>query len=108
MLVEKELINPNGLTIDFVNRILYWCDARLDRIESINLNNMSRKVIATAPVIEHPFALTQFMDFLFWTDWSKQAIKRFDLRTGKVESVREHLSSLMGIEMFDKSRQTGH
>ena len=103
----RDVVNPNGLTIDYLNRTLYWCDARLDRIESLDLRYMTRKIVASAPDIGHPFGITHFEHFLFWTDWSKQMIKRVDLRTGQIQNIREGLSSLMGIEMFDESRQFG-
>ena len=108
IVVNKDVIKPNGVTIDYEHQVMYWCDAGLDRIESINLKNLTRRIIASGPRVGHPFGITHFQTFIFWTDWSKQVIARADVQTGEVHNIREGLSSLMGIEMFDKSRQKGY
>lgn len=35
---------PNGLTVDYSARKLYWCDVHLGRIERINLDGSNREV----------------------------------------------------------------
>lgn len=42
--VEKNLYWPNGLTIDYDGRHLYWCDGYYLKIERINLDGTERKV----------------------------------------------------------------
>lgn len=42
--VGTELQWPNGLTIDYFNRKLYWCDSYLDKIERISLSGIDREV----------------------------------------------------------------
>lgn len=42
--VDTELQWPNGLTIDYFNRKLYWCDSYLDKIERISLSGIDREV----------------------------------------------------------------
>ena len=37
-LVSTDILWVNGLSLDYTNDILYWCDAYYDRIESISLN----------------------------------------------------------------------
>ena len=104
-LVNTSIGSPNGLTLDYEKEVLYWCDARKDRIESINLNNMTRRVLTTQ--VMHPFAITLYSNFLFWTDWGQRAIKRMDIKTNEIKVMRSRLSSLMGIQVYDQSRQQG-
>lgn len=47
---------PNGLSIDFDQDRLYWCDALLDHIQHANLDGSDVKTINT-PRIKHPFSL---------------------------------------------------
>ena len=37
---------PNGMAIDHNDRILYWADARVDKITAFNLNTKIRSVLA--------------------------------------------------------------
>ena len=43
-LVNQGLYWPNGLTIDYENNQLYWCDGFYLKIERINLDGTNRKV----------------------------------------------------------------
>lgn len=43
-IITKEIHWPNGLAIDYVNDVLFWCDAYFDRIERANFNGLQRKV----------------------------------------------------------------
>lgn len=41
--VENNLQWPNGLSIDYVDKKLYWCDAYLHKIERIGLDGSNRE-----------------------------------------------------------------
>ena len=43
-IITTDIQSPNGLTIDFKARKLYWCDARLDKVERCDLDGSNRKV----------------------------------------------------------------
>lgn len=43
-LIESKLQWPNGLSIDYVDKKLYWCDAFLDKIERSELDGSNREV----------------------------------------------------------------
>jgi hypothetical protein len=44
VLVRQNLHWPNGLTIDYAGKKMYWCDVHLGRIERINLDGTNREV----------------------------------------------------------------
>ncbi len=46
---------PNGLSIDYEMRRLYWADAKLDRIETADLNGQNR--VQLVDMVTHPFGL---------------------------------------------------
>ena len=107
ILVNSSVSTPNGLTIDYEKEIIFWCDATFDRIESLNLRSQERIILVKAPEVAHPFGITFYSDAIFWTDWGKRTIKRLDIETKELQTIRDDLSSLMGIEVFDKKRQQG-
>lgn len=56
-IIPSDLHFPNGLSIDYTRRKLYWADALKDRIEVSNLNGHFR--VALIPDAANPFGLTQ-------------------------------------------------
>lgn len=42
--IESQLQWPNGLSIDYAEQKLYWCDAFLDKIERAGLDGSERQV----------------------------------------------------------------
>lgn len=52
VLVNESITWPNGLTIDYTERRLYWGDAVEDRIESCNLDGTGRRVVLSGEMNE--------------------------------------------------------
>ena len=44
-LVNSSVAWPNGITIDFREQKVYWADAKLDKIEVMNLDGSRRRTI---------------------------------------------------------------
>ena len=96
---------PNGLTIDQTTRVLYWVDAKLDKIEASDLNGGNRRVIMLSPADIHPFGLTVYKSILYWTDWNNKSISLFDLNSGNTEVIIQGLQQPMDIHLYDSSQQ---
>ena len=45
ILADKNVYWPNGLTLDLIQRKLYWLDAKLQRVEAVDLDGNNRMVI---------------------------------------------------------------
>uniref|UniRef100_A0AAY5EKD9 Low density lipoprotein receptor-related protein 5 n=1 Tax=Electrophorus electricus TaxID=8005 RepID=A0AAY5EKD9_ELEEL len=103
-LVDK-VGRANGLTIDYVEQRLYWTDLDTCMIESTNMEGEGEIVADDLP---HPFGLTQYRDYIYWTDWNLRSIERADKRTGLNRTlVRGQLEYVMDILVFHSSRQDG-
>ncbi|KAJ8249123.1 hypothetical protein GJAV_G00231420 [Gymnothorax javanicus] len=104
-LVDK-VGRANGLTIDYIDQRLYWTDLDTCMIESSNMLGLQRVIIADD--LPHPFGLTQYHDYIYWTDWNLRSIERADKRTGQNRTViQDHLDYVMDILVFHSSRQEG-
>jgi len=57
VLVNTSLGWPNGLTIDYTERQLYWGDAKLDQIETCFLDGSQRQLLVSSD-LPHIFGLT--------------------------------------------------
>ncbi|XP_041071839.1 low-density lipoprotein receptor-related protein 6 isoform X2 [Carcharodon carcharias] len=96
----------NGLTIDYAERRLYWTDLDTSLIESSNMLGLDREVIADD--LPHPFGLTQYQDYIYWTDWSRRSIERANKTSGQNRTIIQgHLDYVMDILVFHSSRQGG-
>ncbi|KAL3854471.1 hypothetical protein ACJMK2_013739, partial [Sinanodonta woodiana] len=80
-LITKKLGWPNGLTIDYETDRLWWADAHLDFIEFASADGTGRSIVRQG--IPHPFAITVFEDWMYWSDWNHLSIERANKYTGK-------------------------
>ncbi|XP_076343570.1 putative vitellogenin receptor yl isoform X2 [Tachypleus tridentatus] len=101
LLVDTDIIWPNGLTIDYTLGWLYWADAKLNKIEYLTLDGKQRKIILQDGVF-HPFSLAVFEDLLYWSDWSSFSLESCNKFTGKEQQLifREHRNHLLGIHIY--------
>ncbi|KFD53736.1 hypothetical protein M513_05441 [Trichuris suis] len=78
-LISTQIRWPNGLTIDYKEGWLYWCDAFLDRVEKVRFDGRQRTVVISSDAIVHPYGLALYNGFLYWTEFRKGVVMRFDL-----------------------------
>ena len=70
IIVENDLSWPNGLTLDYENKFLYWIDARLNYIGRVDwYGNHRVDVYIDKERLKRPFAISVHQAELFWTDW---------------------------------------
>ena len=98
---------PNGLSIDFEEDRLYWCDALLDHIQHSNLDGGDIKTI-TSRFIRHPFSLVIHGEFVYVTDWRLDAIFRINKTSGGNEEIVTRVDEsnrLYGVKIFSRKNQ---
>ncbi|XP_055715638.1 low-density lipoprotein receptor-like isoform X6 [Phlebotomus papatasi] len=108
-IVTYEVKWPNGITLDLVRKRVYWVDAKLNEISSCNYDGSGRNVVLYSPdSLRHPFSITTFEDFVYWTDWDKEAVFKANKFTGKdVEAITalHMLQHPMTIHVYHPYRQ---
>uniref|UniRef100_A0A8B9N7P4 Prolow-density lipoprotein receptor-related protein 1 n=1 Tax=Accipiter nisus TaxID=211598 RepID=A0A8B9N7P4_9AVES len=67
-LVDSKIVFPHGITLDLVNRLVYWADAYLDYIEVVDYEGKNRHTIIQGILIEHLYGLTVFENYLYATN----------------------------------------
>ncbi|KAL8606483.1 hypothetical protein ACOMHN_037714 [Nucella lapillus] len=109
---RKTIINdlitwPNGLTIDYVDDRLYWIDAKTHQIGSSDLDGNNRRMILRGhQFLGHPFAITVFEDYVYWSDWPSESIRRYNkFQKGKVETIAQGLDTPMDVHILHPYRQ---
>ncbi|XP_013134904.1 PREDICTED: low-density lipoprotein receptor isoform X5 [Papilio polytes] len=108
-IVSYDVKWPNGLTLDLVRKRVYWVDAKMNTISSCNYDGTARRLILySTDVLRHPFSITTFEDWVYWTDWDKTAVFRANKFNGKnVEPITSThtLQNPMVIHVYHPYRQ---
>ncbi|XP_076166468.1 low-density lipoprotein receptor isoform X2 [Ptiloglossa arizonensis] len=109
VIVDNDVIWPNGLTLDLISKKIYWIDAKLYIIGSCNYDGSGRRTVLYSPdSLRHPYSITTFEDYVYWTDWDKETIFKANKFTGKeieaVTSVRT-LQHPMVVHVYHPYRQ---
>ena len=98
-LISEKVIWPNGITIDYITKELFWVDARLDVIEYAGIDGRKRKIVPHVKV-SHPFAVTVFEGKLYWTDWMTKAVYKSDKWSGKyLKIIKNTTNKPMDIQV---------
>ncbi|CAH1393043.1 unnamed protein product [Nezara viridula] len=98
---------PNGLTLDYVLERIYWIDARSDSIHTTTYAGTDHhEVLKGHEMTSHPFAITLFENYVFWTDWRSSSVIRANKWTGsQVTVLQRTLSQPFDIKILHPSRQ---
>lgn len=72
---------PSSLTIDSMEKKLYWCDPRTSLIERISLDGTDREILLTSGAGKEffPYSIAYYNGFIFWTDDMVANISRIQI-----------------------------
>ncbi len=102
ILVSSGLIWVNSLALDYRNRLLYWCDAKLDKIERVDLQGNNRALILDLSLDKlHPFGLALSGDILYWSDWNNQSVHKYNMSDARIEVFVHGMGSPMELHIHD-------
>lgn len=103
-LVSSRLMLVNSLAMDYKNRLLYWYDAGLDKIERVDLQGNNRVVILDlSSDFISPFGLALLGDTLFWSDWNHTSVHKYNMTTSQNEIVVHGMAFPMQLHIYGKS-----
>ncbi|KAG9349405.1 hypothetical protein JZ751_027848 [Albula glossodonta] len=111
LLVNSGIAWPNGISIDYEENKLYWCDARTDKIERINLESgESREIVLSASNVD-VFSVAVFGAYIYWSD---RAHANGSIRRGMKTNATEALTiksglgvNLKDVKIFNRGREKG-
>jgi low-density lipoprotein receptor-related protein 1 (alpha-2-macroglobulin receptor) len=66
---------PNGITLDYAKKRVYFLDAKSKEIHTIDYNGQThRRIYKNPEYLYHPFAITIYENNLYWSDWRLNAV----------------------------------
>ncbi|XP_013773508.1 low-density lipoprotein receptor-related protein 2-like isoform X2 [Limulus polyphemus] len=79
-IVNSLIYKASGLTVDYINKWLIWCDSQLDQIVAVDYDGKNRHaIIRGSTKVPSPSRLTVFENYVYWTDGTRQGILRTHL-----------------------------
>ena len=98
---------PNALAVDSGARKIFWGDARLDKIERVDMDHPTHRVILTKASPQHPFDMAIYGDYLFYTDWVLHAVVRINKYSGEgVTWLKNDIRKPMSLVAIGKKQKT--
>ncbi|XP_073790160.1 nidogen-2 isoform X1 [Danio rerio] len=74
--ISKDLIQPEGIAVDSVHRMLFWADSGKDKIETSGLDGSKRRVLIDSGLVNPRAIIVDAKSgTVFWTDWNRDAPK---------------------------------
>ncbi|XP_017777455.1 PREDICTED: low-density lipoprotein receptor-related protein 1 [Nicrophorus vespilloides] len=98
---------PNGLTLDYIPRRIYWIDALSDSIHTVDYDGHDHRVVMSHhDMLSHPFAINIFENNVYWTDWRTNSVVRANKWNGSnVFLLQKTLTQPFDIQILHPSRQ---
>ena len=94
VLHSVHIVWPNGLTVDYITKSLYWADAKLRIIESSFYDGSNRRPVLLESV-RHSFAITLFENKLFWSEWETRSIFSTNKGVGhRVQQIKHNVTEI--------------
>ena len=104
-LVSHGVMWVNALAMDYQNRLLYWCDAYLHKIERVDLQGNSRELILDLSSDSmQPFGLGLFGDVLYWSDRKSKSVHKYNMETSAQDVVVGGMEEPMELHIYDRSK----
>ncbi|CAL4088832.1 unnamed protein product, partial [Meganyctiphanes norvegica] len=104
-IVNRKIVYPFGVTVDYANRHVYWVDGYLSHVERVNYDGSNRRVILQLNSDERPMGVTIFENNLFITSWRDSSIKKVDRFKSNVTTIKTNLNEPSSIHIFHRQRQ---
>ena len=98
---------PNGITLDYMVRRIYWIDARSDSVHTTFYDGSDhREIVRGHKYLSHPFSLTLFGSHIYWTDWRTNSVIRANKWNGtNIRVMDKTLNKPYGIKVIHPSLQ---
>lgn len=108
VLVNSGIVWPNGIALDYVTSTLFWADAKTDKIEKSDTDGQNRRVLIDRTAVYHPYALTQFGDHIYWTDWQRHSIEHCNKDRGNDRvTITGGMTRPTALHVYHPDRQPG-
>ncbi|XP_055496382.1 uncharacterized protein nid2a isoform X6 [Leucoraja erinacea] len=89
MIIDMGLTSPEGLTLDYHHRRMFWTDSGSDKIETAAFDGSERRVLVDTDLVNpRAIVVDSAHGNLYWTDWNREAPK---IETSRVDGTNRRI-----------------
>ncbi|CAH2305432.1 low-density lipo receptor-related 1B [Pelobates cultripes] len=104
-IVLTKIEQPTALTLDLVNKLVYWADVYLDYIEVADYEGRNRHTIIHGKEVSQVYGLSLFENYLYATSLDSTSIKRINRFNNTDIQLLLTLENARGLHVFHKRTQ---
>lgn len=94
ILVNESINFVTGISLDFQENKVYWCDSRLDTIERIDYGGQNRVLLLDNMHVHSPYGLAIYQAKIYWIDTTLHGGSIFEAPKNNVSSFNVILTEL--------------
>ena len=101
VLVKDNIYWPNGIALDYQTERLWWVDAKIAKIESVNLDGTNRRteLDGNDRDLGHPFSLDVFGEGIFWSEWRQNFLYRCTKKDLDKIAIMKRLKNMIPMDI---------
>lgn len=101
VLVKDNIYWPNGIALDYQTERLWWVDAKIAKIESVNLDGTNRRteLDGNDRDLGHPFSLDVFGEGIFWSEWQQNFLYRSTKKDLDKIAIMKRLKNMIPMDI---------
>lgn len=65
------------------------------------------QVVYNGKELNHPFGISHYRNYIFWTEYMNASVFQLELSTGDVTPLRSERPPLFGLRVYDAQSQQG-
>ncbi|XP_032883215.1 nidogen-2 isoform X29 [Amblyraja radiata] len=89
IIINSGLTSPEGLTLDYHHRRMFWTDSGSDKIETAAFDGSERRVLVDTDLVNpRAIVVDSAHGNLYWTDWNREAPK---IETSRVDGTNRRI-----------------
>lgn len=82
--------------------------ASLDRlVATLHVCLFMSQVVYNGKELNHPFGISHYRNYIFWTEYMNASVFQLELPTGDVTPLRSERPPLFGLRVYDAQSQQG-
>lgn len=104
-IVNKKIVYPYGVAVDYPNKHVYWIDTYLDYVERVDYDGKHRKTVMQGISVQNLYGIAPFENKLYVSSWYKNSILQLDKYHHEDKEIVTNIGRPFNIHVYHRQRQ---